>query len=84
MKYLTVPAIGTGTDDDPIRPDLPAFVSFVGQHDPKTGTYLVAVPDAATVAAKAGRTTLSTRKSQTDAMSARALSEGDVQTWRVG
>ncbi len=83
MKYLTVPAVGTGTDDDPIRPALPSGVSFVGQHDPKTGTYLVAVPDGATVSAKAGRTTLSTRKAQTDAMSARALSESDVQTWRV-
>ena len=83
MKYLTVPAIGTGTDDDPIRPDLPAGVSFVGQHDPKTNTYLVAVPDGSTVAAKAGRTTLSARKAQTDAMAARALSERDVQTWRV-
>ena len=83
MKYLTVPAIGTGADDDPIRPDLPAGVSFVGQHDPKTGTYLVAVPDAAVVAAKTGRTTLSTRKAQTDAMAARSLRESDVQTWRV-
>lgn len=84
MKYLTVPAIGTGTDDDPIRPDLPAGVSFVGQHDPKTSTYLVAVPDAATVDAKTGRTTLATRKAQSDEMAARKLSEGDVQTWRVG
>ena len=84
MKYLTVPAIGSGTDDAPIRPDLPDGVSFVGQHDPKTDTYLVAVPDGATVAAKTGRTTLSTRKAQTDEMAARKLSEGDVQTWRVG
>ena len=83
MKYLTVPALGSGTDDDPIRPDLPAGVSFVGQHDPKTDTYLVAVPDAAVVAAKTGRTTLATRKAQTDAMAARKLSESDVQTWRV-
>ena len=84
MKYLTVPAIGTGADDDPIRPDLPAGVSFVGQHDPKTGAYLVAVPDGATVAAKTGRTALSTRKAQTDAMAARSLRESDVQTWRIG
>lgn len=84
MKLLTVPAIGTGTDDDPIRPDLPAGTSFVGQHDAKTNTYLVAVPDAAIVNAKAGRTTLSTRKAQTDAMAARELSEADVNSWRVG
>ena len=84
MKYLTVPAIGTGADDDPIRPDLPAGVSFVGQHDPKTGTYLVAVPDAAVVSAKTGRTALSTRKAQTDAITARELSEAAVNSWRVG
>ena len=84
MKYLTVPAIGAGTDDDPIRPDLPAGTSFVGQHDAKTGTYLVAVPDGATVSAKAGRTTLSMRKAQTDEMAARELSEAAVNTWRVG
>ena len=83
MKLLTVPALGTGTDDDPIRPDLPAGTSFVGHHDPKSGTYLVAVPDAAVVSAKTGRTTLSTRKAQTDAMAARSLKESDVQTWRV-
>lgn len=84
MKYLTVPAIGIGTDDDTIRPDLPDSVSFVGKDDPKTNSFLVAVPDGATVAAKTGRTTLATRKAQTDAMAARKLSESDVQTWRVG
>ncbi len=84
MKLLTVPAVGIGADDDPIRPDLPAGVSFAGQHDPKTGTYLVAVPDGATVSAKTGRTALSTRKAQTDAMAARELSEAAVNSWRVG
>ena len=84
MKLLTVPAIGAGTDDDPIRPDLPSGTSFVGQHDPKTNTYLVAVPDSAVVSAKAGRTTLSTRKAQTDAISARELSEAAVNSWRIG
>ena len=84
MKLMTVPAIGTGTDADPIRPDLPAGTSFVGHHDPKTGTYLVAVPDGATVSAKAGRTALSTRKAQADAMAARELSEAAVNSWRVG
>jgi hypothetical protein len=84
VKLLTVPALGAGTDDDPIRPDLPAGTSFVGQYDAKSGTYLVAVTDAAVVAAKTGRTTLSTRKAQADAMAARSLSEGDVGTWRIG
>jgi len=84
VKYLTVAALGVGTDADPIRPDLPAGTSFVGHHDPKTSTYLVAVPDAAIFSAKAGRTALSTRKAQTDAISARELSEAAVNSWRIG
>lgn len=83
MKLLTVPAIGTGTDDDPIRPDLPAGTSFVGHHDPKTNTYLLAVPDAAVVSAKAGRTALSTTRQKSDALAARNLSEATVNIWRV-
>lgn len=83
MKYLTVPALVNAQGDR--VPDLPPSVTnWVGQCLPGDDTYLVAVPDGATVAAKAGRTTLSTRKAQTDEMAARKLSEGDVQTWRVG
>ena len=44
------------------------------------GAAVAALPS---LSAKAGRTTLSTRKAQTDEMAARSLSEGDVQTWRV-
>ena len=84
MKLLTVPAIGTGTDADPIRPDLPAGTSFVGHHDSKTNTYLVAVPDGATVSAKTGRTALSTTRQKSDALAARNLSEATVNIWRVG
>lgn len=83
MKYLTVPAIGTGTEADPIRTDLPAGTSYVGQHDPKTNTYLVAVPDGATISAKTGRTTLSTARQKSDALTARNLSEATVNIWRV-
>ena len=83
MKLLTVPAIGTGTDDDPIRPDLPSGTSYVGQHDPKTNTYIVAVPDGATISAKTGRTTLTTARQESDALTARNLSEATVNIWRV-
>lgn len=82
MKLLTVPAI-TNSRGDTV-PDLPAGVDYVGQHDAKTGTYLVAVPDAAVVSAKTGRTTLSTRKAQADEIAARELSEAAVNSWRVG
>lgn len=83
MKYLTVPALINERGER--VPDLPPSVTnWVGQCLPGDDTYLVAVPDAAVVSAKAGRTALSTRKAQTDAMAARSLSEGDVQIWRVG
>lgn len=35
MQYYTVPLIGTGTDEDPYRPDVPEGVSWVGQTDGK-------------------------------------------------
>ena len=71
MKLLTVGTIRDRWEPGSISPDLPDGVPFVGYHDTKTGTYLVAVPDGATVSAKAGRAALSTRKAQTDAISAR-------------
>lgn len=30
LNYYTVPFIGTGTEDDPIRPDLPVGTPFAG------------------------------------------------------
>lgn len=83
MKYLTVPAVGSGTEDDPIRPDLPEGTSFVGQHDPESGTYFVAVPKRTDVGVKAGRRALATRKTQTDAMASMKLREVDVANWRI-
>lgn len=84
MKYLTVPALGTGTEADPYRPDLPGGTPFVGAYDAASGTYLVAVPDDATVPVKAGRTSLSTAKAKGDAIAARKLTANDVDSWRVG
>ena len=84
MKLLTVGTIRDRWEPGSISPDLPVGVDYVGQHDPKTNTYLVAVPDVAVVSAKAGRTALSTRKKQADAIAARSLNESDVNTWKVG
>ena len=84
MKLLTVGTIRDRWEPGSISPDLTAGVDYVGHCPPGGTTYLVAVPDAAVVSAKTGRTTLSTRKAQTDAMAARELSEADVNTWRVG
>ncbi len=82
MKLLTVPAI-TNAQGDKV-PDLPAGVDYVGHCPPGGTTYLVAVPDAAVVSAKTGRTTLSTRKAQTDELARRELSEAAVNSWRIG
>ena len=84
MKLLTVGTIRDRWEPGSISPDLPVGVDYVGQHDPKTNTYLVAVPDVAVVSAKAGRTALSARKKQADEMAARELSEAAVNSWRVG
>lgn len=83
MKYLTVPAFGSGTEDDPIRPDLPEGTSFVGQHDPESGTYFVAVPKRTDVGVKAGRLELSTKKQKDGAVAAWGLRTSDVDAWRV-
>lgn len=45
MRYYRVPAKGAGTDADPIRPDLPPGIAWVGQPGPD-GTYLITTPDA--------------------------------------
>lgn len=84
VKYLTVASLGDGSQADPYRPDLPDGVAFVGQRDSDTGTYLVAVPDVATVPAKAGRTNLTTARARTTAYTAHGLKASDVDRWRVG
>ena len=83
MKHLLVPALGIGTVSDPFRPDLPDGTAYVGTRDPATGTYLVAVPDAAAIPAKTGRVSLTTAKSKADALTARRLSPAAVALWRI-
>lgn len=43
MKYLTVAALGTGTQDDSYTPDLPHDISFVGQYNQETNTFNVLI-----------------------------------------
>ena len=83
-KQYIVPTLGSGTDIDPYRPDIPAGASFVGQHDPKTNTYLVVVPDTVTVSAKTGRKQLSTAREKSDELEARSLKSEDVNSWKIG
>lgn len=42
MNYYTCPRIGTGTDTDPYRPDVPDGTNWVGQTDGKD--FLIATP----------------------------------------
>lgn len=81
MRYYTVPRIGSGTDADPYRADVPAGVSWVGC---ESGTeYLIATP------ADLGADTAS-RKRRLPEAALRAAAEAkglrfeDVLTWRVG
>lgn len=84
MKIYTVATLGTGTDADPIRPDLPIGTSFVGCNDTKTNTYLVVVPDADVIVVKAGRKELSTEKDKKNEINVRKLLAADMSIWRVG
>lgn len=43
MNYYTLPRIGTGTDADPYRPDIPNGTSFVGTIG-SDGEYLIMTP----------------------------------------
>lgn len=83
-KQYEVPALGSGTQDDPFRPDLPDGSSFVGQYDTETNTYLVIVSDSATIGAKAGRRVLLTAKEKENELAVRKLSADDVGIWSVG
>lgn len=79
MNHYTVPRIGTGTADDPFRPDLPAGTSWVGNTD---GTdYLIATP------ADLSDTTKRKRRLPEpplrEAAEARGFRYEDVTTWRV-
>lgn len=53
MNYYTLPKIGTGTSDDPFRPDIPDGTPFVGNVG-NDGEYLIATP--ADLPTKTGRT----------------------------
>lgn len=43
MYYYVLPKIGTGTNDDPYRPDVPVGISFVG-NEIRDGVFLVGTP----------------------------------------
>lgn len=80
MNHFTLPRIGSGTDADPYRPDLPAGTSWVGSTD--GADYLIAtdtnLPDTASRKRRLPRQALE------NAAKARGRTYEDVMRWRVG
>lgn len=76
MRYYTLPAIGTGTIDDPFRPDLPDGTSWVGT--PHDGSYLIATRSP--IPPQTGRRE---RPDPTAEAARRGLAIADVRRWWV-
>lgn len=82
MNYYTLPTIGTGTSDDPFRPDIPGGTPFVGNNN-VDGTYLIATPvDLGIDTSK--RTKQLPRQALEATANARGLQYNDVAKWLVG
>lgn len=79
MNYYTAPRIGSGTSDDPYRPDVPAGTSWVGNTD--GSDYLIATP--ANLSETAKRKRQLPRPALEAAAKARGLRYEDVSRWRV-
>jgi len=79
MQYYTLPLIGTGTEADPYRPDVPDGTSWVGNTD---GTdCLIATPTDLPIAP--GRTKQLPEQDLENACNARGIEYNDVLTWHV-
>lgn len=76
MYYYTVSKVGTGTESDPFRPDLPIDTSYVSNESADGTQFLVATP-----------TKISGLSEIIDLQSECAtlgISYADVLTWNVG
>lgn len=80
MEYYTVKTIGSGTELDPFRPDLPEGTSFVGQE--KDGEYLVAIVKV--LPEQAGRKKQLPRQALEATAKAKGFTYDDVMKWNVG
>lgn len=79
MNHYTLPRIGSGTDADPYRPDVPAGISWVGNTN---GTdYLIATP--ADLSETAQRKKQLPRQALENAANARGFAYDDVLKWSV-
>jgi hypothetical protein len=82
MNYYTLPKIGTGTNDDPYRPDIPDGTSFVGIIG-SDGDYLIATP--VELPTKANRVKQLPFQALQNSCSAKGLPFDDVYNkWNVG
>lgn len=78
QHYYIVPRVGTGTDDDPYRPDVPDGTSWVGLANGVNHSYLIAAADTID-----GLTEL-TETNVREQCAARGLLVNDVlNVWRV-
>jgi hypothetical protein len=80
MEFYTVKTIGSGTELDPFRPDLPEGTAFVGSE--KDGEYLVAV--AKSLPEQMGWKKQLPRQALEATAKAKGLSYDDVMIWNVG
>lgn len=82
MYYYIVPRIGTGTNDDPYRPDVDAGTSFVGEVG-TDGNYIIAT--LTPQSNKTGRTQIPPIQALQDACNTRGINYSDVvNKWSVG
>ncbi len=81
LRYYTVPLIGTGTDEDPIRPDVPAGTSWVGNAI-SSRRYLIATP--VDLPPQADRTKREKRTQLEETAKGAGWRHEDVESWQVG
>lgn len=81
-RLYLVPLIGIGTEDDPIRPDVPVGTSWAG-NALDSETYLIATH--ADLEARRGVASVERSKAAVDAATSRkaAMSYDDVVSWSV-
>jgi hypothetical protein len=82
MNYYTLPKIGTGTDLDPIRPDIPDGTPFAGDIG-IDGDYLIATPNE--LPTKANRVKQLPYQALQNSCNAKGIPFNDVYSkWFVG
>ncbi len=79
-RYYTTPRIGTGTDRDPYRPDVPAGVEWAAH----VGAAECLVVTDAAIPGRAGQVELPEGAARTATLARLGLSAADVRGWLGG